>query len=583
VILLKKLGTDARRTIRKALLALLCLMSFATTLHAHATLLQTDPPSGSDIAQAPGRVRLTFDERVEPVFNSLYVITPAGRRVDNGDSRVVGSGDVLEVAVNIVAPGPYIVLWKVNSADGHQVQGQFGFGFRSPAPDQAALQHFALAEPNSFLETSVTTLRWASLTALVVWLGGIFFLLGIVPAANSGIGSDGELLGPIQRRSLRLLQTAALAYIMVEIVELFAQTVLFSGLSVTKSLSPSALGAVLFTTAYGEWWLVRVIAAILLATLLLMTLSRSRSGSALHRVWLPSVSVLLGALMLLTLPLTGHARAVARFTWLVVLSDWVHLAATALWIGGLIHLAVAIPVVDRNEPYGIELLHRLASRFSRIAKTCALVLLATGIYAAWLHLPNWISFVTTAYGRALLAKLFLAILILGIAAVNLRRVLPAIADFNLHLEGARVWAGRFVTLLRTESILGVAILALVAVLTSLPPASAISAGPVVLSRKTPQATVTINLAPNRVGFNEIAISLLDSAGGKIADAKQVSVSLQMRDMDMALETIAARPTADGSYRADVNLSMAGRWSVYVEVSPARGDDFVTDFNFSSSF
>ena len=174
MIPLKKLGTDARRTIRKALLALLCLMSFATTLHAHATLLQTDPPSGSDIAQAPARVRLTFDERVEPVFNSLYVITPAGRRVDNGDSRVVGAGDVLEVAVHIVAPGPYIVLWKVNSADGHQVQGQFGFGFRSSAPDQGALQHFALAEPNPFLKTSVTTLRWASLTALVVWLGGIF-------------------------------------------------------------------------------------------------------------------------------------------------------------------------------------------------------------------------------------------------------------------------------------------------------------------------------------------------------------------------------------------------------------------------
>jgi len=61
----------------------------------------------------------------------------------------------------------------------------------------------------------------------------------------------------------------------------------------------------------------------------------------------------------------------------------------------------------------------------------------------------------------------------------------------------------------------------------------------------------------------------------------VVVYLQMRDMDMGLHTFPATPAPDGTYRADVNLPMSGRWALSVEVSPAQSDDFVASFDFST--
>jgi len=587
-----KLLTGIKRAAFKFLPVILGGACCVTTAQAHATLLQTYPPSGGQLNIAPASVRLTFDERVEPIFNSVHVVDLEGRRVDDGESRVRGAGDVVEVGLKPLHPGQYVVLWKVNSADGHQVQGQFGFGFQSLAPDQAALQHFVLPEPNPLLKLSTVVVKGISLAALAIWLGGIFFLLAIAtPVMNASTAAHGspDPIRAIETRSFRLLSAAAGVYLVFEVVGLAVQSVAFTDLPLLRVLSPSTLRAVLFTTGFGQWWIVRILAAIVLAILSVSVrrlpnrASANESGApaSSRPIWLPISVALLGGLVLITLPLSGHARAVARATWLAVVADWLHLAATAIWIGGLVHFLASTQLINRNEPAGLELLSRFAGLFSRTAKLCVIVLLATGIYAAWLHLPGWESFLTTNYGRVLLAKLIVITPILAIAAVNLRRVLPALSDFRRHLQAARAWAARFRWLLRTETLLGVSVLAIVAVLTSLPPATAVFAGPVSMVRRASGTVVRVTIEPNRVGQNDVAISLEDLAGEKITDAKEVTIYLQMREMDMGLETIPAHFAPDGTYRADVNLSMTGRWSLGVQVSPAHADDFVADFDFVS--
>jgi len=566
----------------KALLVAFCLCCLSADAQAHATLLQTDPIPGSNLASAPTQVRLTFNERVEPLFNSLSVMSLSGYRVDDGDAHLAGDGDTLVVTLSPIVPGAYVVLWRVNSADGHQVQGQFGFGFRSAAPDAAALQRFTMPTQSFSWQTFAVFMKWVSLTAVVVWLGGIFFLLRIAPVSATREENPAyDVLQKVERRSIWLLRTAAWTFLISEIVDLTAQTTTFTGLAPTRALTFSNLAAVLSHTNYGEWWLVRVAAAIPL--IVLFAIRSSPSVSRAQSFWRAPVCMLLGALVLLTWPLSGHANAVARFTWLAVGMDWLHLAATSVWIGGLIHFVAVAGALRGDNSAPIELLGQVTRRFSRVAKASVAVLLGSGIYNAWLHLPSWAAFVTTSYGRVLLAKLIVAVLILSVAFVNLRRVLPALLSFRVRIDAARVWAGRFAQLLRGEAALGIAILALVAVLTSLPPASAVSTGPVNLMRRVSGDAITVSLAPNRVGPNTVTISLLDSSHRKITDTKRVTAYLRMRDMDMGLTTVAAQPAEDGTYRAVVDLSMAGRWSLSVEVSPANGDDFVAAFDFSCGF
>jgi copper transport protein len=225
----------------------------------------------------------------------------------------------------------------------------------------------------------------------------------------------------------------------------------------------------------------------------------------------------------------------------------------------------------------------MTARFSQMAKVCVVVIVATGVYNAWLHMPSWSSFLTADYGRVLLGKIILLVPMLLAALINWKRVLPALLSFAPRPEVARQWLGRYAGLLRAETALGVAILALVAVLTTLPPASAVTAGgPATQTVRQGAVSVSLSLTPNKVGSNQAVVVLRDAGGAAIADARRVTIYLRSLDMDMGLETFQAQPTSDGNYGAEVNLSMAGRWLVSVEVSPARGDTFITEFRISSA-
>ena len=573
----------------------LVLVAFWTATSAgiaqgHATLLQTDPAAGSRINDVPRTVRLSFDERVERVFNSVSVVDSQGRRVDDGQSQVVGEGDVVEVGLRPLRPGQYVVLWKVNSVDGHQVQWRFGFGFRSPPPDDEQLKHLLVPEQKSFWKIYTVIVKWIGLTAMAIWLGGIAFLWGIaapVQAVSRDVGNRRAMANAVVLRSFGIIWKAALLYLCAECLSLIGQAVTFTDLPLIHAMTPSTLGTVLMTTNYGQWWAVRFSAALALAGLSVWQCQRPAlvqeiQSSDLRRGTLLSIgSGLLAGLMLLTIPLSGHAHVVPRHTLLAVGCDWAHLAATMIWIGGLIHLNAVMWSADMKTAESLRILSELTSRFSRIARISVAVLLATGIYNAWLHMPTWISFLSTAYGRVLLAKLVVIVPILLIGALNLRRVLPALAGSAQHLDAARTWAGRFRPLIRVESALTLVLLVLVAVLTTLPPASAVASGPINLAKRSQDWNVSLRLDPNRLGKNQAVVSLQDANGQPVTDAKRVTLYLQMLDMDMGLVTVQSSPSADGTYRAEVPLSMAGKWSISVEVSPSAGDTFVTEFDFSS--
>jgi copper transport protein len=114
---------------------------------------------------------------------------------------------------------------------------------------------------------------------------------------------------------------------------------------------------------------------------------------------------------LVTFAFAGHASTSPHRAWTVA-SDVLHVGAMSLWLGGL----VMILVVART-PTRTELL-----RFSRLAAICVLVLVATGTYQSWLHVGSWAALPATSYGRELLVKVGILVLVLGAAALTRSRV-----------------------------------------------------------------------------------------------------------------------------------------------------------------
>lgn len=88
--------------------------------------------------------------------------------------------------------------------------------------------------------------------------------------------------------------------------------------------------------------------------------------------------------------------------------DVLHLLAVAVWLGGLAALVVSLywgPPVERTA----------VRRFSRLAFGSVVVLVATGLYQSWRQVGTWQALTDTTYGRLLLVKVALVVVLVGIA------------------------------------------------------------------------------------------------------------------------------------------------------------------------
>jgi len=157
------------------------------------------------------------------------------------------------------------------------------------------------------------------------------------------------------------------------------------------------------------------------------------------------------AVALIPVPtVAGHALDPGR-SWIDVPIDLLHVLAAALWIGGLFALVLVAPR-DGASP---QLLAAAARRFSKLALASVLVLAVTGAGRALAELSAVSQLWTTGYGRAILAKTGLFVVLLGLGALSRERVLAGVA--------------RLRNLMFVELAFALGIVVAVAVLTSLRP------------------------------------------------------------------------------------------------------------------
>jgi len=124
-------------------------LALAPAASAHDKLKSSSPGSGDTVAP-PGALTLTYSERLVDTGYRVVVRGPSGEV--RGDVRVSGDQVVTRFAEPLAA-GPYDVVWRVVSADGHPVSGKLSFRVRAVATPSASPRP---ASPSGSARTSAT-------------------------------------------------------------------------------------------------------------------------------------------------------------------------------------------------------------------------------------------------------------------------------------------------------------------------------------------------------------------------------------------------------------------------------------------
>jgi len=247
------------------------------------------------------------------------------------------------------------------------------------------------------------------------------------------------LIGPKLGGAVALMSVAAFAS---AVIWLLIEAAHFGG-DWAAAADADTLTAVVFETGFGKLWLRRLLLAA--ALLPIVTLERGPARDGL----LIAVSAMLTA----SLGLTGHAAmdTGARGV-LHEVNHAVHLLGAGAWLGGLLPLARLL-AARPAEGLRAEVLHRFST--SGIVVVGLLVL--TGVVNATLIAGSPIPSLSTAWGRTLAVKLVLVAAMVAAALINRLVLMP----------GARYAAIARLVLL--EQLLGLAVLAAVSLLGTLPP------------------------------------------------------------------------------------------------------------------
>ena len=143
----------------------------------------------------------------------------------------------------------------------------------------------------------------------------------------------------------------------------------------------------------------------------------------------------------------------------------VHILAASTWLGTLtVMLFSGIRAVVHAPAGGLsreKVTANIINAFTPVALTAATLVAITGATTAWLHLKRLPNLWTTDYGRALIIKLCFVIAVVVMGWWNWKRVKPSLAGGDQSV--ARL--NRSAT---TEVVLGAIVLAVTAVLVSLP-------------------------------------------------------------------------------------------------------------------
>ncbi len=463
------------------------------SIFAHAKLEKSSPRKNEILNQTPKAVELFFSAPIQASkINSIIVKDENGKRVNKSSLTFSEDGKKLVAILNDLENGIYKVNWRVISKDDHTIKGEYSFSVQNDqagnAADEKAVttveERFSNSESDDHshhTNASSGTTWWQSLVswflylAMFVLFGGFVFRLFVLdPTVTqlSEISGEDRALGLMKsERRFLLLSWLSLATLLVIIpIRLLLQTSSVFGEGIVGAFSPPKFLQVITETGFGLPWGLQFTMTILLFVVIFM-ISRSKD-SRNPILW---AGLLLGSFLLLTPSLSGHARAASEEYSFAIISDWVHLIAGGIWIGGLVHLFFTSPKAFENveEFLNLKSVVQMIPRFSRLAIAATILIFLTGFYSSWIHLGSGFDRFNTTYGIVLLVKILVVLPMIGLGGLNgfilHPRMQKLLAKTDKSETRYRATKEKFYRSVGFEIILGVTVLLVVSILTFLPP------------------------------------------------------------------------------------------------------------------
>jgi copper transport protein len=499
---------------------------------AHALVKSSDPARDALLDKAPASVAITFTERPDPALSSIRVLTATGNEVQQGRPRAVpGKPSTLAVALKQIENGVYTVAWRaVSRVDGHVTAGFFAFGV-GVSPAGATPPASAKTQETPPPSAAAVAGRW-----LLYW--GLALLVGGASAALF-------VFERVPKKPLIAAWLMAAAGIIV--------------IMVAEAASVGVSIGVLLRSTTGSG-IVNQIVAVVVAGIAVVVAARKVTPAT----WIAVAATALAAM--LTHVLAGHAGGSAHAP-LNVSVQFVHLAATGVWIGGLVWLLAGLKSAP-DRPAA-------ARRFSFLAGIALAVVALTGALRAIDEVGSFRRLVSTSFGVTVLVKVGLFAGLVALGALNRYRILPATAGNPGPARG-------FVTSVRAEVLIAAGVLAATGLLATLPPANLVAAS--AAKKAPPQRVVVVGndfatttrvrltVTPGTAGLNTFEASVTDFDTGAPLDARRVALRFLLPARpEVGSQTVELTHAADALWSARSSaMAIDGSWTVTVVVETADG-------------
>jgi len=524
----------------------LLVLLWAIPAQAHAVLVQTNPAAGSILSSSPERISLRFSERISLASKQVTVLAPDGAAVQRGPAQRIDSGRGYSQPLRAnLDRGTYVVSYRVISADGHPVGGGFSFSVLEPSAPAAA--------PNTSAQAPVRPeVRGA------VWVGHFGGYAGATLLAGAFVMA--RALWP-RRLNVRLLAPLAVTgwvlIVVSAVLSLFAEVPYAYG----GSFAEIGLGelADVLDSQVGLAYLTRIGLLGLAAPLLWWLLIRPVQHPAIlarasRQVRLVAAGILLVAAF--TWPLAGHAATGAAWQ-LGVAADAVHVAAAAMWLGGLVVLvAVLLRRASRAE------LAAILPAWSRWAGYAIAAIATTGVVQALLRLHQPSDLLDDGYGQLVLIKGCGLLAIMAVALISRRAV-----RCRLAADGAAGTAAlrRGVAV---EIALAAAVLVAATVLTTTAPPQGNAHGstqaslPYSTTADSGGLKLQIDVDPARQGNNSVHLTAFSPTGAPV-EVKEWSATAALASKNIAPINIALLTISPSHVVGEAELPFAGLWELRV--------------------
>jgi len=382
------------------LLTYLILVIGVPSAYAHPFLLDSEP---SQVVNAPigtTQIITKYSEAVEIDFSELKVFDSNGNQIDNGDTAYYEGESSLVITTPPLEDGTYTVTSKVLSkVDGHLVRAAIIFGVGEAQVNASLLESQDESETTFLPEAAA---RFPGIVGQTVVLGSAISAIAIWGTQRKHFGKENlTLINQTYRSKFSKITGAALVGVLV------SNFVMIAVQTVRLETSPiDVLG-----TTFGTTWLIQMIITIILLGIWFWM---ERKPHLTNKKHVPMLVVSLA--LIFTTTMFGHGTASELAAPMIL--DYVHNLLASVWIGGIIFFGfVILPTLAKLDWMEKEkMVLAILPRYSGMITIALGILIITGPTLLWFLESNVTAITNSTYGFLIFAKIFLALIMIGLGA-----------------------------------------------------------------------------------------------------------------------------------------------------------------------